>query len=340
MAAADRTPSRRRMTRGFLLGKFMPPHLGHTMLCDFASTYCDELTVLVCTRACEPIDGELRHAWMRELCPQARVVHYDQDVPQEPVDHPDFWTIWRDIVKAAHPEPIDFVFASERYGERLAQETGAAFVPFDPGRIAAPVSATRVRDNPFAAWRYLPAPVRAHYARTVCLHGPESTGKSTLAVALADHYATLQAPEYGRTYCEAFGSECDADDLRAIVSGHDAQLHAALRQANKLLILDTDAVMTAVWADMLLGYRPADLDQVTRTADFYLLCDIDVPWAFDGTRYDALSAQTTRQRFFNLCRSELERRGLPYAFISGNHDARLRSAIHAIDLRFPEIKEP
>ena len=325
------------MTRGFLLGKFMPPHNGHVMLCNFARAYCDELTVLVCTRDAEPIDGRLRYGWMREVCPTARVVHFDRDVPQEPADHPDFWNIWRDIVKQAHPEPIDFVFASEAYGPRLAEEAGARYVPFDPQRLAVPVSSTRIRENPFAVWRFLPPPVRAHYAKTVCLHGPESTGKSTLAGALAARFDTVMAPEYGRTYCEAFGSQCDADDLRAIVRGHDAQDFAARRQANRLLVLDTDAVVTAVWADMLLDHRPADLDFVERTADLYLLCDIDIPWKFDGTRYTHLSAMETRQRFFNLCRNELERRGLPYVFVSGSHEARLKTAVDAITARFPEL---
>ncbi len=328
------------MTRGFLLGKFMPPHEGHVMLCDFARAYCDELTVLVCTRDVEPIDGALRLAWMRELCPGARVVHYDKDVPQEPSEHPDFWTIWRGIAKEAHPEPVDFVFASEDYGQRLAQELGAKYVPFDPARDAVPVSGTDIRNAPFAHWRFLPPPVRAHYAKSVCLHGPESTGKSTLSKALAAHFGTVAAPEYGRTYCEVFGSECDADDLRAIVRGHDAQDFAARRQANRILIQDTDAVMTAVWADMLLGHRPDDLDHVARTADLYILCDIDIPWKFDGTRYTQLSADETRRRFFDLCRAELERRQLPYVFVSGGHEARLRTAVDAILKRFPELRTP
>lgn len=328
------------MTRGFLLGKFMPPHNGHVMLCDFAANYCDELTVLVCTRAVEPIDGTLRFQWMRELCPRARVVHFTEDVPQEPADHPDFWNIWRRIVKQAHPEPIDFVFASEEYGARLAQEAGATFVPFDPLRLAAPVSSTDVRSDPFAAWRFLPPPVRAHYVKTVCLHGPESTGKSTLAAELAAAFQTIAAPEYGRTYCEVFGSECDADDLRAIARGHTALTTAARRQANRLLIQDTDAVMTAVWADMLLGHRPADLDAVAETADLYLLCDIDIRWQDDGTRYTDLSGADTRKRFFEMCGGELERRGLPYVTISGSREQRLRTAIGAINARFPELSRP
>jgi NadR type nicotinamide-nucleotide adenylyltransferase len=270
---------------------------------------------------------------MTELVPGARIVHLDRDVPQEPSDHPDFWDIWRGIVKEFHPEPVDFVFTSERYGDRLAAEAGARHVPFDPSRMAAPVSGNEVRDDPYRHWDYLPAPVRAHYAKSVCLFGPESTGKSSLARKLAAHYRTVAIPEYGRVYCETFGTYCTADDLRAIVKGQGALEAAARRQANRLLILDTDRLMTALWADMLIGLRPPDLDAVERTADLYLLADIDIPWADDGTRY--FPGEASRNRFYRICREELEKRGLPFVTIGGQGDDRLIAAIKAIDGFFP-----
>lgn len=316
------------MTRGFLLGKFLPPHNGHVLLGDFARAYADEITILVCTLDRDPIPGKLRATWMRELFPTCRVLHLDRDVPQEPAEHPAFWAIWREIVREAHPEPIDFVFASEAYGHRLATELRAAFVPVDPLRLAAPVSGTRVRDNPFACWAHLPVPVRAHYVKTVCLFGPESSGKTTLATSLALHFNTTLVPEYGRTYTDTFGTDVAADDLQRIAIGHRAMTAAAKRHANKILICDTDPVLTAVWADMLLGQRPAELDIVAEPSDLYLLTDIDFPWIDDGTRYFADRA--IRQRFFDLCRTELERRRLPYVVVAGTPEARLNAAVAAV----------
>jgi cytidyltransferase-like protein len=115
------------MTRGFLLGKFMPPHAGHLALCEAAMLLVDRLTILVCWLPGDPMPGPLRLAWMGELLPGARVLGHGEAVPQAPDEHPDFWPIWRDIVRAAHPEPIDFLFAGEDYGQRLAQEVGARF---------------------------------------------------------------------------------------------------------------------------------------------------------------------------------------------------------------------
>ena len=171
--------------------------------------------------------------------------------------------------------------------------------------------------------------------RTVCLHGPESTGKTTLARALAAHFATVWVPEFGRIYCEIFGNECDLEDLRAIRQGHELLAAAGRRKANEVLILDTDAVMTAIWSDILIGMRPADLDQVSDPADLYLLCDVDVPFQADRIRY--FPSQTTRETMFAQTKAELERRQLRFATISGSREERYQSAIKAIIKEFPEI---
>ena len=171
--------------------------------------------------------------------------------------------------------------------------------------------------------------------RTVCLHGPESTGKTTLAREMAAHFETVMVPEFGRLYCQIFSNQCDVEDLRAIRRGHDLLTAAGRRKASKLLVLDTDAVMTAVWADVLLGHRPADLDSIDDPADLYLLCDIDVPFAPDNIRYFPDTA--TREKMFAQSKVELERRNLPFVVIRGSRQERLRAALDAIHKSFPEI---
>ena len=150
------------MTTGFLLGKFLPLHAGHQLLIETACAMVDRLTILVCWLPDDPIPGKLRLQWVRDLYPDCNVIGHGAVVPQEPADDPDFWGIWTDIVRTAHPSPIDMVFASETYGEELAARVGARFVPVDIDRTALPVSGSAVRAHPGAQWSWLAEPVRSH----------------------------------------------------------------------------------------------------------------------------------------------------------------------------------
>lgn len=322
--------------RGFLLGKFMPPHRGHIYLCDFARAHCDALTILVGSLPDDPIPGVQRHAWMRELFPDCTVVHHAEPVPQTPEEHPEFWRIWRELIRRLEPRTIEFVFASETYGVRLAAELDARFVPVDPLREAVPVSGEAIRAAPLQHWDYLPAPVRPHFVKRVCLFGPESTGKTTLARELAERFGTVCAPEYGRTYTESFGTECSVEDLHRIAEGQRAAMTAAARQANRLLITDTDPLLTALWCEMLTGARDATLDACDDLCELYLLTGTDMAWTDDGTRY--FPDDTRRERFMTLCREELERRGARFVELHGDRETRLDAAVAAIQNVWPALE--
>ena len=165
--------------------------------------------------------------------------------------------------------------------------------------------------------------------RSICLHGPESTGKSTLAPRLAQHFGTRCVAEFGRTYCEAYGTDLTMADLVMIANAHDAKVRAALATQQRPVILDTDPLMSAVWADMLFGRRDPWFDAWTGYADLYLLFDIDLPWVEDGTRMFGTEAE--RRRFFELSRAELERRGVRWALVGGAGALRYLNALGAID---------
>lgn len=319
-------------TRGFLLGKFMPPHAGHVALIEAARELVDELTVLVCWLPDDPIAGAERLAWMEQLFPDCRVVGHGEIVPQEPEESADFWPIWRAIIRDAHPEPIDYLFAGEAYGAELAQQVGALFVPLG-GRVLdlhsdplAGLTATKVRNDPAAHWDLLPQPVQSHYRRTICLHGSESTGKSTLAERFAKEQGALTVGEYGRSHCEVHKHELTREDLLLIGRAQQAMISATARWAGPLLIADTDALMTAAWCEMLLGERPEELMQVE--ADLYLLLEPDLPWIEDGTRFFAKAED--RHRFAKIVEQVLVDAGVPFARISGSGDARYEAALEAI----------
>lgn len=163
---------------------------------------------------------------------------------------------------------------------------------------------------------------------TICLHGPESVGKSTLAPRLADTLGAVHISEYGRSFCETYGIDLSMEDLVDIAETHAAMTEAARSRGARAIILDTDPLMTAVWADMLFHKRDPWFAGFDDTADLYLLLDTDLPWVDDGTRMFGDPAQ--RRRFFELSKAELVRRGVRWRLISGQGEARYAAALAAI----------
>lgn len=163
---------------------------------------------------------------------------------------------------------------------------------------------------------------------SIILHGPESTGKSTLAARLAAHFGTVWVPEYGRTYCEEHGTDLVPDDLVRIMQGHLAAVRAAEDHARGFLIQDTDPLMTAAWSMMLFGHRIAALDAFADHGALYLLMDIDLPWVADPVRM--FPDRQRQERFMALSRAELDRAAVPYRLIGGSHEQRFESALAAI----------
>jgi NadR type nicotinamide-nucleotide adenylyltransferase len=320
--------------RGFLLGKFMPPHAGHVALIRSARQLVDQLSVLVCAQGDDPIAGPARLEWMRQLFPDCRIHYFDKPAPQAPGDAPDFWEQWTAIVRDVHPEPIDYIFAGEDYGAGLAERLQSFFVPLG-GRVLGAdraglggLSASAIRADWWRHWNWLPEPVKAHYSLSICLHGVESVGKSTLAERLAAHFDTVEVAEYGRAHCEAHGTDCRESDLLLIGLAQQAEIEAARAWCNRLLIADTDALMTAAWSQMMIGYVPDQL-MCHRKADLYLMLAPDIPFVDDGTRVYGEPGQ--RAKFDRIARDVLRLTRVPVVEVGGQGDDRFNAAVAAVE---------
>lgn len=318
---------------GLVIGKFLPLHQGHVHLLRVAQTLSKRLHIVVCSLADEPISGTLRVEWVEEIFPGATVHHLDKELPAAPEEHAHFWELWGKALTDILPESIGTVFASEEYGARLAVQLGAVFHPVDLERAAVPISGTEIRARPLQRWKYLPEPVRAHYARRICIFGPESVGKTFLARRLAEHLDTVWVPEFARTYLEQRGGTLNEEDLVAIARGQKALEDSLARQANKFLVMDTDALSTTLWAKKLYGGCDPEIEKLARTrfADLYLLCDVDVPWVKDQVRY----LPEGRGEFFNEFEKALKERGLNYTLVRGRWNERWETAMAAITNLIP-----
>jgi len=161
----------------------------------------------------------------------------------------------------------------------------------------------------------------------IVLNGVESTGKTSLGRRLASRYGALFLPEFGRTWCEIFGTDCSASDLVEIGDNQQRNIEDALADG-RFVISDTDALTTAAWAEMMLGEVPPGLCNL-RLADLYLHCLPDVPFVDVGLRIFGEPAD--RSRFDVIARNILDRANAPTVLISGDWEQRYERSLAAID---------
>lgn len=171
--------------------------------------------------------------------------------------------------------------------------------------------------------------MKNHNILRVAITGPESTGKSTLAKQLAEHYKTVWVPEFARTYIDQLSRSYTQKDLFEIAVGQINEEDGLANKANTLLFCDTELLVIKIWSDYKYGFvDPALLTQIKqRRYELYLLMDVDLEWEYDPQREHA----DKRVYFFNLFKNELENIGANYHIVNGSSEARLRNAINAVD---------
>lgn len=163
----------------------------------------------------------------------------------------------------------------------------------------------------------------------VAIVGPESTGKSTIASALAKHYDTVWVPEYARYYCAALTAPCTMQDEINMFHGQ-----LALEQAmevvakNNLLFCDTTFLTVKIWSDYQLGETPQIvLDKLkAHHYDFYILLKNDIPWEEDPLR----DFKDMGDYFMEVWRTELNALNANYVEVGGIDD-RLENAISTLE---------
>lgn len=307
----------------------MPCHAWHRYLIDFAKNYSDILDVIVCTLESEPIDWSLRYNWVKNLFPQVNVHHYGEDIPQYPHEHEDFWDLWKNAIKSKVPQKIDYVFASEEYWFKLAEILNAKYIPVNIARDLVQISWTNIRENPLKHWEFLPEEVRSYYLKKVCIFWPESTWKSTLAKNLAKHFKTNSVNEYARDLIDANNWNVEFEDIEIIAKWHIASEKALEKNANRVMFIDTDIIITKIWSNILFKKCPKWIEELSEKPRYslYLLLDVDVPWVPDVQRY----LPNKREWFFDICKQELDKIWANYVVISWNWDERFKKSVNEIE---------
>ncbi|MFZ4105722.1 DUF4301 family protein [Flavobacterium sp.] len=166
----------------------------------------------------------------------------------------------------------------------------------------------------------------------IAIYGPESTGKTTLAMQLAAEFETLWVPEFARNYLQekwdATKQICKLEDLLPIAIGQTQLENEALSKANHYLFCDTNLLVTKVFSDIYYGFSDPLLVAAAQNHiyDLIFLTDVDVPWEKDDLR----DKPDNRQETFAVFEQALKEYKKPYIILSGNKEERLNKAIKII----------
>jgi NadR type nicotinamide-nucleotide adenylyltransferase len=168
--------------------------------------------------------------------------------------------------------------------------------------------------------------------KRIVIIGSESSGTTTLARALAEHYRTTWVPEYGRTYSEGrvHSSQPWRSDEFTFIALEQARMEDALASlANRVLICDTDPFATAIWHERYLGSSSDAVLAIAdrRSYDLYVITDMNIPFAQDDIRDGESFREWMQGRFIE----ELSKKPTPMIVVSGPHEERFAAAVKRID---------
>jgi nicotinamide riboside kinase len=162
----------------------------------------------------------------------------------------------------------------------------------------------------------------------IAILGAESTGKSTLAHALAKHFieAGNQAfvvDEYLREWCATQMRTPQAHEQTSIAHEQTRRIHAT---EGVTVIADTTALMTAIYSDVLFqdpSLYPQGLDDI-RHFQHVLVAATDLPWVPDNHFRDSPEGQQTiHLRLQEVLRSH----GIAYSMVYGSGEQRILAAL-------------
>ena len=170
-------------------------------------------------------------------------------------------------------------------------------------------------------------------ATLIAIVGAESTGKTTLACALAARLTATTSrrvawvPELLREWCERMGRTPQAQEQAPLMRAQHERIQAAA-DTHDIVVCDTTALMTAVYSRLIFGDRSleARAAELHRGVAATLLTALDIAWVADGLQRDG---PQVREPVDQALRELMRTHRLPFAVVGGQGDARVEQALAA-----------
>lgn len=172
-------------------------------------------------------------------------------------------------------------------------------------------------------------------AQVVTLLGGESTGKTSLALALTEALAArgvgvAHVPEHLRSWCEQAGRAPRADEQAALAREQARRIDLATgTRGTQLVIADTSPLVVAVYSELYFNDSSLVPEAIAwqRGSDLTLMMGLDLPWVPDGLFRDGPAIRDATDA---RLRQHLQTAALPFQTVHGLGPARSRQALRAI----------
>lgn len=324
------------LKRGLTLGKYAPLHCGHQLVIETGLSEMDEMIVIIYNSPeTTTIPLAVRSGWIRALYPTVQVIEA-WDGPMEVGYTPELMRVHeRYVIDCLGLKGITHFYSSEPYGEHMSIALGAKDRRVDEARRRVPISARKVRSDPFLYRQYIHPLVYRDLVASIVFLGAPSTGKTALAECLAQDFNTQWMPEYGREYWERYqvNRRLSPEQLIEIAEGHIEREDSLREKSNRFLFCDTNAITTATFARYYHGRINPRLATLAERAamryDLVFLCDTDIPYEDTWDR----SGEVNRTAFQQQVISDLHERKVPFITLRGNLEERV-AYVRAILDRF------
>jgi NadR type nicotinamide-nucleotide adenylyltransferase len=313
-------------SHGLYLGKFAPFHAGHEHVINEALKTVEDLTVLIYEApGLTEVPLARRANWIREFNPETEVIECADGPTDVTYEITGMQAHEQYVLKKLGKRKISHFFSSEPYGEHMSAALGAIDIRIDQGRKSVPISATTIREDLYAHRRFLSPRVYFDHLTKVVLLGAPSTGKSTLAEKLAEHFKTTHMPEYGREYWELNNIQrrLTPEQLLEIAITHRERELIAAHEANRYFFIDTNALTTKVFSQYYHGDSLPGLSELSNETkeryDLVILCGDDIPYDDTVDR----SGEANRSDFQKATTDELIKLGIKYHEVTGSIQDRI-----------------
>ncbi|MDZ4708459.1 MAG: ATP-binding protein [Saprospiraceae bacterium] len=164
---------------------------------------------------------------------------------------------------------------------------------------------------------------------TICITGPESSGKTTLASTLSAFFRWPMVSEYARQHLSSGGVVLTGTDLVKLAHHQIYSENQALQTVSDGIICDTDMVVLKIWCLEKFKRTPIALDALCNHHRYgmTLLCKPDLAWHPDPLRENPMD----RDRLFNRYLLEVQNLQLNCKIIEGHGKQRALQAIKIIE---------